>query len=365
MPDIMTPRARWLAALDMQPVDRLPFWPKLSGSYPPAQPAPFSAMSLPALHTWIGSDEHEFVADSARPVRRVTAWTQAREGNLLRTVFTTPHGEATLVEVWDGASQSWHPIAHPIHDVASLRLMTAFYADESWEFAADAQAGAEARQREIGERAFVASGIGESPLMWFVEHLAGIETAHYLLADYPDEVEALFAALHASLLRRTEIDAAHGTADAFYFIENTSTTLISPDQYRRYCLPHLRAYTEALHAAGKRVILHMCGHLKRLLPDIATLPVAAYEAFTSPTLGNTTLLDGRTACPNVCLIGGTNATLWTRPADEIIAQVAHDLDVLPHHRGLVVTSAGVMPPLAAPETIKTVCDWVKAYPARM
>ena len=42
-----------------------------------------------------------------------------------------------------------------------------------------------------------------------------------------------------------------------------------------------------------------------------------------------------------------------------------DLDDLPHHRGIVLTSAGVMPPLCKPETIKTVCDWVKAYNARM
>ena len=42
----------------------------------------------------------------------------------------------------------------------------------------------------------------------------------------------------------------------------------------------------------------------------------------------------------------------------------HDLDELPHTRGVVVTSAGVMPPLAEPETIKTVCEWVCNYPPR-
>lgn len=64
-------------------------------------------------------------------------------------------------------------------------------------------------------------------------------------------------------------------------------------------------------------------------------------------------------------MGGTNAVLWTRPADAIIAEIERDLDVLPHHRGLVVTSAGVMPPLAAPETIKAVGDWVKAHPVKL
>ena len=113
------------------------------------------------------------------------------------------------------------------------------------------------------------------------------------------------------------------------------------------------------------MILHMCGHLKGLLPDLAQMPVEAFEAFTSPTLGNTTLAEGRRACPGVCLVGGTNAVLWTKPAAAIIEQLEIDLDALPHHRGIVVTSAGVMPPLCAPETIREVGAWVRGYPARM
>ena len=35
--------------------------------------------------------------------------------------------------------------------------------------------------------------------------------------------------------------------------------------------------------------------------------------------------------------------LWLKPANEIIAKIEQDLDELPHHRGIVVTSAGVMP----------------------
>jgi uroporphyrinogen-III decarboxylase len=56
--------------------------------------------------------------------------------------------------------------------------------------------------------------------------------------------------------------------------------------------------------------------------------------------------------------------LWTRPPEEIIAEIERSLDALPHHRGIVVTSAGVMPPLCPPETIKAVCEWVQSYPVR-
>jgi uroporphyrinogen-III decarboxylase len=54
-----------------------------------------------------------------------------------------------------------------------------------------------------------------------------------------------------------------------------------------------------------------------------------------------------------------------RSAAEIIAELKRDLDALPPHRGLVITSGGVMPPAAKPDTIRAVCEWVQRYPARM
>jgi uroporphyrinogen-III decarboxylase len=201
--------------------------------------------------------------------------------------------------------------------------------------------------------------------MYFIEWLAGVENAHLLLADHQPEVETLFEALHRVLVQKAGLLCEHSPADVLYMTENTSTTLISPAQYRRYCARHVGEYARLAHEADRNLILHMCGHLKAILPDLAAIPARAFEAFTSPTLGNTTLRDGRQACPDKCLIGGTNAILWTRTADEIIAKIEADLSDLPHHRGIVVTSAGVMPPMCKPETIKRVCEWVKRYPARM
>ncbi|NQT18359.1 MAG: hypothetical protein HQ592_01550 [Planctomycetes bacterium] len=57
--------------------------------------------------------------------------------------------------------------------------------------------------------------------------------------------------------------------------------------------------------------------------------------------------------------------LWMRPAEEIISKIEADLAILPHHRGICITSAGVMPPACRPKTIKAVCEWVKQYDARM
>ncbi len=365
MAETMTPKARWLAAIRMQPVDRLPFWPKLDAAYPRAQSVPFRTMKVNAIHDWIGSDKHVWIPACYREVREHSATETVTDGKERRTIYRTPFGETALISRFDIPSQAWHPVHFPVRDLEDIKIMTAFFEDAVVELDHDTLIEAQAQARAFGPDALVCTGIGESPLMYWVEWLAGIEHSHYLLADHPQAVEALFEAIHRVLLRRTEVLAKHSPSDVLYFIENTSTTLISPRQYRAYCYNHIRAYGEITRRYGRILILHMCGHLKALLPDLAMLPVEAFEAFTSPTLGNTTLLDGRQHCPDQCLIGGTNAMLWTKPSEAIIAQIEKDLADLPHHRGVVVTSAGVMPPLCAPETIKEVCAWVKTYPARV
>jgi len=365
MAERMTSRERWLAALHLEPVDRLPFWPKLNASYPRAQAEPFRSQDTATLHDWIGSDPHVGVAACWGERRSRTTVETTRQDQVLTTTYRTSGGETRLVQHWDEDSQSWHPVRFPVETRDDIVLMTEIFDDIEVELDPDRLTQAQSQCGEIGNRALTTSSIGESPLMHWVEYLAGVEQAHFLLADWRPQVEGLFAAVHSQLLKKAAVLAEHSPADLLYMIENTSTTLISPDQYHTYCLRHIREYADITQAAGRDLGLHMCGHLKALLPDLATLPVQAFEAFTSPTLGDTDLLDGRTHCTDTCLVGGTNATLWTCSAARIIEQIERDLDALPHHRGIVVTSAGVMPPICPPETIKQVCEWVQAYPARL
>lgn len=360
----MTPKERWLAAIRMKPVDRLPFWPKLNGAYSKAQDLPFRDMDLDAIHDWIGSDKHKGIAGCTREVRRRTTVETTRDNGTMRTAYRTSYGNLRLVSKFNAPSDSWHPVEFPVRTREDIKLMTEIFEDVIMELDKDELQKAKLQSEKTGQDALTTNDIGESPLMHWVEWLAGVENAHFLLMDHKQDVETLFEAMHDVLVQKTELLCEHSPADVFYLIENTSTTLISPDQYQQYCAHHVGEYARLTTAADHNLVLHMCGHLKALLPDLAQIPAQAFEAFTSPTLGNTSLLDGRTACPNKCLIGGTNAILWTKTADDIISKIEKDLDELPHHKGLVVTSAGVMPPLCKPATIKQVCEWVKQYPAR-
>lgn len=362
----MTIRERWLAALRMKPVDRLPFWPKIDGAYMSAHKTQFEGKSILEVHKWFDSDPHMGVATPFKEKLSTTCMIRKVTEKYTDIQYDTPYGNMTAQNIFDPMSCSWHPVEFPIKTREDILRMTKYYDDLTIEIDSNGIENARTQCLQYGEQACTMQGIGESPLMEFVEWLAGVDNAHLMLMDYMDEVEALFAAMHRVLFDKTKVSVSHSPADTLYFIENTSTTLISPSQYHKYCLPVLKEYQNLCSNADRMMVLHMCGHLKALLPDLNTLHVAGFEAFTSPTLGNTTLLDGRTACQNVCLIGGTNAMMWAyHSASEIIEQIKHDLDILPHHRGIVITSAGVMPPLCPPETIREVCEWVHNYPIIM
>lgn len=361
----MTRRERWVAALDLKPVDRLPVWPKLNGIYPTFQAEPFSSMSTEEIFQWLGCDRQMHVPPCYTSRRSKTSQEEETVEGERRVTYHTPAGDLVARWLWDEGSSSWHPVEFPVKGKEDIERLRLWHEDETWEFSPEGKEKALARAEEIGQDAGIATGLGVSPLMDWIEHEAGVEMGHYFLMDYPEEVGAAFEAAHRNMLRRAEIQAEHTPADMVYSTENTSTTLISPDQYERYCFKHLCDYGAALQAEGKRMVLHMCGLIKALLPLIDKVPARAFEAFTSPPVGNTTFVDGRGLCPEKCFIGGTNATLWTYPAEQIIAELDEHFRQLPHHRGLIVTSAGVMPPLASPETIKAVFDWVQSYPIKM
>ena len=109
MTDQLTPRERWLSAVRMQAVDRLPFWPKLNGSYPKAQPEPFSGMEMAGIHDWIGSDDHRGIGGCLRETRRKTSVETTGRDGVLRTVYRTPHGEMELIRRFDEPSSPGIP----------------------------------------------------------------------------------------------------------------------------------------------------------------------------------------------------------------------------------------------------------------
>ncbi len=364
--DRMTSRARLLAAYRGEEVDRLPFWAKVTnGTWRRSQPAEVRAWTDRQLLDFIHADGLFHVPRAAH-LRRPRVEQSAHRENGTRVIVTrTPDGQ--MVERWghDPVTGTWHPIEFPVKGPEDLARYRWAWTGVEPEADAEAVETGRRRAREIGERGMALSGWGTSPLMHLVEHVAGPVELHYLLQDLPDEMDALIEMMHAGCLALVRAVAEATPGDAVVSVENTSTTLISPAQFARYCHGHLVDYGRAIEAAGRMHELHMCGKTRALLPQIDTIPASSIEAFTAPTLGDTRLVDGRTRAPSKTLVGGTRVNTWLEPVEDIGAYIETELAACPDHRRIVLTTAGVAPPACRAETFRAVGAHLATLPVRM
>jgi uroporphyrinogen-III decarboxylase len=358
----MTSRDRLMAAMRGEPTDRYPVWLKSVGRYwREAQPGRFDNVDGTTLQELSGCDvmtSNGAEIVSERP--RVTITTQMTDTEWVWHC-ETPDGPLHRVDRLDAESGSGHPSEYAIKTLDDVRRMRWVYEDtKHW---LDESTVADAREKqaewELTGRASTMAGMSSTPFLEMMQELAGPERTIYMLHDDPKPVEELFAALHADRMRELDAMLACPAYDSFWVTENTSTTLFSPAMFEQYCMGPLADYANAINAAGVISVYHMCGKLSALLGMIETLPVNVIEAYTTHPVGNVTIAQGRTEMPSKCLIGGTNAALWLRPAEEIIAEVAADIAACPDRRRVVLTSAGVLPKAVGFDKAKQVVEAFK------
>ncbi len=176
-------------------------------------------------------------------------------------------------------------LEYPVKSLADIHLLHArweagYYQEE------DDSAAFRAIDGALGEDGIVTHFFGVSVIPDLIENHTGVETFYYLMEDHPGEMDALIRLMQEKELERFAIVARHPCQVAIA-VENTSTAYISPDIYTRYNMPSQRAFVEAMHRQGKTAILHMCGHVRTLLPVIKETGLDGIHALTPPPLGNT------------------------------------------------------------------------------
>ncbi len=356
----MTRKERFERALRQDEVDRVPFWVKIfAQDYLHCQDDSIRALSDLELADCLDLDH---LAGGGSPVVRTNDRVEIgveRQNGRRVTTWQTVDRMLTGVEVFDEGSHSWHPREFPVKTREDIRAARDVFAYNQFEARDDLVKNNEARLRAVGDRGIVITGMGISPVMNLIQHLIGPETTYYFLADYPDDMEELIGIMHEERLRFLRCSLASCPFDYVCSVENTSTTLLSPAVFEKYCWQHLNDYGRLITEAGKYHMLHMCGKLKDLLPKIDELPAQSIEAFTAPPVGNTTIADRVHLCSTKAIIGGTDATLWLKPVDEICAAIEASIREAGTLRGLVLTSAGVMTPLCPIEKIRQVREFAK------
>ncbi|MFA6470511.1 MAG: uroporphyrinogen decarboxylase family protein [Candidatus Latescibacterota bacterium] len=283
----MTGRERLNAVLKKQPKDRLSWTTLVDNSTLLLLPAGLRGNGGIDFYKHLGCDI--FLLNGWNTPFRFTSpshhWPEEvevekeQEGQRTTVRWKTPKG--VLAGIFEGV----HPVKYPVDSISAVNIYREMWEGSSFTAHDDSITFAGLNSL-IGESGVVTRFWGPSTIPRLLENDMGVENFYYLLADHPEDVQALIQTMH-----EREADAfkilAEGPWDSVTLVENTSTYYISPDIYRRYNMPHQREFVDAVKSKGKTAILHMCGHIRGILDLVKETRCDGIHTLTPPPTGNT------------------------------------------------------------------------------
>jgi len=110
-----------------------------------------------------------------------------------------------------------------------------------------------------------------SGILEVVITLVGYDNLCYMLIEDTELVQDIFDEVGSRMVRYHEICAGFDSVGGTIFGDDwgfNSQTMFSPNDLRKYLFPWHIKQVEAVHAAGKKAILHSCGNLQAVFDDI-------------------------------------------------------------------------------------------------
>lgn len=382
----MTGRERIKAALAFKPVDKIPFVPliddytlkdmppEITGGLSPRDPY---TTRMAVASRALGGDlfiRHVRLINPAKGAihlqllggfgPEVETKIDFKDGALVETLIT-PIG--TLTGRWafsERVGSIPHAIKHVVNNPEEMKVFH-WAVDHMDQHLPEYQfENFNLANQDIGEDGIATTSFNNTPLMFLIEMVWGLENTYYLLNDYPREVEDILQKLHLSLKRQLDV-IIESPAEVVIQYENTSSTLLSPKMFRKYVLPYMNEYAEILRSAGKIYLVHMCGRLRAFKDD---LPAGLFHGIIDappPPTGDFPLDEMAAGLPGKVVIGGVDPTTFICPDPAFVeAEISGLLERLKPFRGVMLGSADVAPRGALPENFKLIrrlIDTVGAY----
>jgi uroporphyrinogen decarboxylase len=173
-------------------------------------------------------------------------------------------------------------------------------------------------ERNLPEDMCVAGSGGFAHFAEYLSWLMGYETLCYALRDQRDLVAAIsrrlidiYRAVVAQLLQFARVKIIWGSDDMGF----RSGTLISPADLREFVLPGHKLMAQMSHAAGRPYVLHSCGKLDAIMPDlIEDVGINAKHSFED-TIEPVTAAKARYG-NRIALLGGIDVDFLCRATPE-------------------------------------------------
>lgn len=115
--------------------------------------------------------------------------------------------------------------------------------------------------------------------------LVDTEKAIFMAIDEPDYLHHVLEAILRKTLRVTEMWQGIPSDMVELGGGAGSSTVISPAMFKDFCLPYDRRQIDAFHAAGLKVVYHLCGGLMPLLDLVEQTGTDGLETMTPPSMG--------------------------------------------------------------------------------
>jgi len=322
----MTSRERLLAVLYGQIPDRLPWAPEFNMVFGERVLAEIPGQSYAPEDAYIEicrrmRAECFLRVDAVAVEYQNVEIVETRDDDDISRTFRTSLGDLTLRArmIADiGVEMEYQHVVRTVEDVRTYRFI---YEDAVYRPRYDF---VEQRIAAMGDAGVISIFGPPTPLLDLIMFQIRLPNIYFLMADHPKEMEHLLETMHQRNCEYYEVAAA-GPAEVVRSFEDTSTTLISPELYRRYCLRQLQDYRDICHAHDKLFVPHMCGLLRGVLPELRDTGLDGIEALTPPPLGDCPIgLAREILGPEVTLIGGIDPTQFVGGTPEKTRQMILD-----------------------------------------
>ncbi len=317
----MTSRERFLAAINRQPLDRLPvtthhlmtyFLEKYAGGLTPLEfhkqygfdPIiwPFAFRPYAPAKQYLDEKTGLLCSENWRlEIREVSGERYPTQ----RYIFHTPKKDLTCVLQQNGIVR-WQT-EFLIKEKSDMEIF-AQYAPHPHLDVEAVNALADEAGEDVLVRGYVSSfePFGQPGCWQDMACLYGIE--NLIMETYDDPEWVNFACQAVQDMKKTFLRSTRGAR--YDILElgggDASTTVISPKIFDEFVAPFDTPLVELAHEMGQKIVYHTCGGMMPILENIADMGVDAMETFTPVAMGaDANLAEAkRRIGDRVCMIGG-------------------------------------------------------------
>ncbi len=357
----MTSKERILNAITGKEIDRVPWSPFLAYYWEHLPPEECACGQIAYMKA-MGADPllrgfHVLF----RCERRNCDITSSRTGNTVINTFTTKVGSLTEVRTYSPEADSWFLTGHPVRTEEDFKTLQ--YIMENTVIQENLR-DFENDTRALGSDGLYAPSIGlhsKTAFQSLVEQWCGTEALVYALCDFPETVEECLEVMRERDRETVRISVG-SSAEVFNFFEDSSTTNISPALFEQYTAPEINEWGKMIHAEGKLLLHHACGHLKDLLPNIAKTEIDILESVSPPPTGNVEITECAGRLPeHIAIIGGIEPTFFKNCTMDELEQCVKHLLTSMQGRRYVLANSDSCPPGVAYEKFLLASDLVRKF----